>query len=276
MHRFHFTALEAVRFPRFKAGNVLRGALGAILRHTATADEYARLFAPVTSDGPSGLRQAPRPFIFRCGHLNGQRVPAGERFHFDLHVFDLRRSGYIFDRVAEVFALLEREGLGVQRGRAHLDQALQATTPTVISLDPRPEPVGRVRLRFVTPTEWKGADHSFGQLLRRARDRVSTLRALYGDGPLDLDFTALGAAADAVSAAASDLQYIDVERRSTRTGEVHPLGGFVGTVDYEGDLAPFLPLLEAATWTGIGRHTVWGQGQIEIVRGFEIHRLGTA
>ena len=253
-----------MRFPRFKAGNVLRGALGTILRHTADPEEYTRLFAPVSTEGPSGLRQPPRPFIFRCGHLNGARIPAGGTFHFDLHVFDTQRSGYIFDHVSNVFALLEREGLGVQRGRARLDQAEPAAAPVVISLEARAEPVTALRVTFVTPTEWKGADHSFGQLMRRTRDRISTLRALYGAGPLEMDFAALGLAADEVRTAASDLQYIDVERRSTRTGDVHPLGGFVGKVKYEGDLAPFVPLLEAATWTGIGRHTVWGQGQITI------------
>ena len=153
----------------------------------------------------------------------------------------------------------------VRRGRAHLDAVEPIAAPLVLSLAPRLEPVPNLRIRFVTPTEWKGADHSFGQLLRRARDRVSTLRALYGDGPLDLDFAAMGAAADAVCTTGSDLRHIDVDRRSTRTGQVHPLGGFAGTVDYAGDLAPFVPLLEAGTWTGIGRHTVWGQGQIEIL-----------
>ena len=253
-----------MRFPRFKAGNVLRGALGSILRQTADPDEYARLFAPVATEGPSGLRQPPRPFIFCCGHLNGARIPAGGHFDFALHVFDRRRSRYIFDRVSEVFTRLERDGLGIERGRAHLDRAEPAAVPVVVPLEPSPEPVTLLRVQFVTPTEWKRSDHSFGQLLRRTRDRVSTLRALYGEGPLEMDFAALGAAADAVRTAASELRYIDVERHSIRTGQVHPLGGFIGSADFEGALTPFVPLLEAGTWTGIGRHTVWGQGQIQI------------
>ncbi len=32
--------------------------------------------------------------------------------------------------------------------------------------------------------------------------------------------------------------------------------------EYEGDLAEFLPYLEAAHWTGVGRHCTWGNGQI--------------
>ena len=55
-----------------------------------------------------------------------------------------------------------------------------------------------------------------------------------------------------------------MDRRSTRTGQVHPLGGFAGWAEYEGELAEFLPWLRAAYWTGVGRHTVWGYGAISI------------
>ena len=54
-----------------------------------------------------------------------------------------------------------------------------------------------------------------------------------------------------------------VERRSSRTGQRHGIGGFVGFAEYEGDLAEFVPYLEAAYWTGVGRHCTWGNGQIK-------------
>jgi hypothetical protein len=56
---------------------------------------------------------------------------------------------------------------------------------------------------------------------------------------------------------------MDIERRSSRTGQVHPIGGFVGEAEYEGDLAEFVPYLHAARWTGVGRQTVWGKGEID-------------
>jgi hypothetical protein len=55
-----------------------------------------------------------------------------------------------------------------------------------------------------------------------------------------------------------------VERRSSRTVQVHPLGGFVGGAEYEGELTEFLPWLQAACWTGVGRQTVWGKGALRI------------
>jgi CRISPR/Cas system endoribonuclease Cas6 (RAMP superfamily) len=56
------------------------------------------------------------------------------------------------------------------------------------------------------------------------------------------------------------------ERRSSRTGQTHSIGGFVGSAEYEGDdLAEFLPWLEVARYTGVGRQAVWGKGEIRVV-----------
>ena len=56
----------------------------------------------------------------------------------------------------------------------------------------------------------------------------------------------------------------ETERRSSKTGQFHSIGGFVGVAEYEGDLAEFLPYLEAGRWTGVGRQSVWGKGEIII------------
>ena len=36
--------------------------------------------------------------------------------------------------------------------------------------------------------------------------------------------------------------------------------------EYEGDLAEFVPYLEAGEFTGVGRHCTWGNGQIAILK----------
>jgi hypothetical protein len=102
-------------------------------------------------------------------------------------------------------------------------------------------------------------------LFARLRDRISTLRALYGPGPLDIDFRALGERAAAVRLARADLRWERVVRRSGRTGQVHPLGGFMGEVEYQGDLAEFAAWLRAGRWVGVGRHTVWGKGDFRVL-----------
>jgi hypothetical protein len=61
-----------------------------------------------------------------------------------------------------------------------------------------------------------------------------------------------------------DIRHTDVERRSSRTGQVHPIGGFIGEAEYEGNLTEFVSYLRAARWTGVGRQTVWGKGEIAV------------
>jgi hypothetical protein len=122
-----------------------------------------------------------------------------------------------------------------------------------------------VRVRFLTPTELKSGQQladrpEFAVLAARIRDRLSTLRECYDDGPLAIDFRAFGERAAQVRMTRCEMAKVDVARRSSRTGQVHPIGGFVGEADYEGELSEFVPYLRAAKWTGVGRQTVWGKG----------------
>jgi len=267
--RFRFHAGESIVFPPGKAANTLRGAFGMMLRETASPAGYARIFAPVArGEGPSGLADRPRPFVFRAAHLDGKTIPAGSGFHFDLHLFDVNHP--VSPALQEAYTRLAQAGLGPGRGRAELVSVGQERF--AIPLDGPVEPAARVRVTFLTPTELKSLLQSRGHqgavrpefpiLFARLRDRISTLRALYGPGPLDIDFRAMGERASMVRLSRCDLRWTEIERRSTRTGQTHPLGGFTGEVEYDGDLGEFLPYLRAGQWTGVGRQTVWGKGEI--------------
>ena len=285
--RFHFRAVDPLHFPAGKSANVVRGAFGMLLRHTAPPAAYARLFEPRAAAGsrvPSGLADWPRPFVFRAAHLDGQTIPPGRDFFLDVHIFDVRRPALPHFRAA--FEALAEAGIGPRRGRAILESVAQLDldgcakpvadlplAPCVISLDPHPdpEPAGRVCLRFLTPTELKTGGAlserpEFPILFGRLRDRLSTLRALYGAGPLEIDFRALGERAASVRLERCELEWERVERRSARTGQVHPIGGFTGEAEYAGPLAEFLPWLRAARWVGVGRQTVWGKGEVRIAK----------
>jgi hypothetical protein len=257
--RVRFRAIDPIRFPTGKAGNTLRGAFGFAAG--------SRVFRPVQTEGPSGLADPPRRFVFRAHHLDGATIAPGQTFHFDVHLFyatpeDVAEFRRIFDQLAHA-------GLGAGRARLAKER-IDVSTPLLFPLAADPAEIPRVHLRFVTPTEIKSGGGlaprpGFPILLARIRDRLSTLRALYGPGPLEIDFKGLAAAAAAVRMTRCDLQHTAVERRSSRTGETHPLGGFTGEAVYEGVLAPFGPWIRAAEFTGVGRHTVWGNGVLEIV-----------
>jgi hypothetical protein len=300
--RFHLLARETLVFPSGGPSNLLRGAFGSALRKLVCDPRcreprtcpvrsecpYARIFEPGASGtGPSGLANWPRPFVFRVQDRGESQAAEGAELSFDLHLFDVRTP--LIAYFVESFALAAKEGLGRTRARASLtgvdllDAAGNATRrlysgdaldrehrlpPVVVDLSPAPASIRRILVRFLTPTELKGAQSlheppEFDVLLARARDRVSTLRFLYGAGLLDVDFKGLGARAAEVRRVRTSLSRVSALRRSSRTGQVHPLEGFIGEIEYEGDLGEFLPYLQAARWTGVGRQTVWGKGAIE-------------
>jgi len=275
--------MDAVFFPPGKSANVLRGAFGTVLGASATPAEYSRLFRPgrALGESPSGLADWPRPFIFRASHLDGISIPEGGRFFVDVHVFDLRTS--VLPHFRATFEQLATHGIGPGRGRAQLERieqldledhpelaAAEPSAPASISLDADGQPASRVRVRFLTPTELKSDGRvsqrpDFGVLFGRLRDRISTLRSLYGAEPYHLDYRGLADRAAQVALKDYRLAWEHVERRSGRTGQVHPLGGFTGTAEYEGELAEFLPWLRAARWVGVGRQTVWGKGDVRVL-----------
>jgi hypothetical protein len=304
--RFRFRAVGELHFPPYKSGNIVRGAFGSIFRKLVCMPScreaktcevhstcpYALVFEPQAArgEGPSGLADWPRPFVFRAAHLDGSTVRQGEGFHFDVHIFDVRNSALAYFVLS--FAQLAREGLGPGRGRAELAavdqlnldgvtvaplfdgeqfQIRDLAAPSVLDLSDSPDPVQvqRARIRFVTPTELKSGHQvaerpEFGILFGRLRDRISTLRTLYGTGPLEIDFRTMGDRAAAIRMTQCEFQRTEVDRLSSRTGQRHSLGGFVGEVEYKGNLGEFLPYLQLGKWVGVGRQTVWGKGEIEL------------
>ncbi len=79
-----------------------------------------------------------------------------------------------------------------------------------------------------------------------------------------IDFRGLAERARSVETVRGGLRRVAIERKSSRTGQRHDIGGFIGSAEYEGDLAESVPYLEAASWTGVGRHCTWGNGQIAV------------
>jgi hypothetical protein len=102
----------------------------------------------------------------------------------------------------------------------------------------------------------------FHPLFKRLRDRINALCAFFGPGPLEADFQGLGRRAEQVRLVSAQIEWKDLDRRSSRTGQRHPLSGFVGQATYEGEFTEFLPWLALGELTHVGKHTAWGNGQI--------------
>jgi len=238
-----------VLFPPGETANLFRGQFGKILYRRDPA-MYARFFAPVRKTGvPSGLHNPPRPFVLRVRHLDGATL---QKFHIGLNVFEING----IDSVCAAITELARENL-----RAELT-AIEGQEILHLPLAFVARAVSTCRVNFLSPTELKNQESpGFGPLFKRIRDRVSTLRALYGPGPLEIDFKAMGERAPAIRMTRCEIENVEVTRG---TGQRHSLGGFTGVAEYAGDLTEFIPYLEIASYTGVGRQTVWGKGEISI------------
>jgi hypothetical protein len=251
--RLHYRAPAAVEFPAGETANLFRGQFGKVLYRRAPS-LYRRFFAPVQESGvPSGLHDPPRPFVLRVRHLDGAKL---QEFQVGLNVFDanIPNLAPIYDGIDEI----ARDIFHASAEGRHRQEALHLPlTPT--------RRAERVRVNFLSPTEIKHQERpEFGPMFSRIRDRISTLRALYGSGPLEIDFKAMGERAASIQMTRCEIQPVNEERVSRSTGDRHSLGGFTGVADYEGDLTEFVPYLEIAAYTGVGRQTVWGKGEISV------------
>lgn len=295
--RFHFEAIEPVLFPPGKCGNIIRGAFGRSFRAIACSADcvdskacdrtcsYRSIFEPHATDGrgPSGLQDPPRPFVIRAWEFDGLRIDTGQTFWFDLHLFDVRTPA--FEHYEKAMARFAADGVGPNQARAKLlnVQSLDLGGHVLaghqaVSLDLGAAPahglIHRLRVTYATPTELKAEGQTvespeFHVLMARLRDRLSTLRSMYGAGPLGIDFKALAERAKRVQIATEDLRNREITRRSGRSGREHSIGGFQGSVVYEGELNEFVPYLIAGRWAGVGRQTTWGKGEIRVSRAEE-------
>lgn len=285
--QLQFRVLQGpISFAPGQAGNLIRGALGNSLHRLSCVSLcpepkrcpfaevclYRRIFAPsVDGLGPSGLADPPRPLVLRTAHLDGARLRAGERFWAGLHVFDLAPATVQALTLASVQLArdVELESVVTGDGVIYAQSAFRSQWPPPERVNlVAAKPVGRVRVRFRTATEIKGLANprkpEFGVLFARLRDRISALRAFYGEGPLDIDFRGMAERARAVRFESAQMEPVAAFRRSGRTGQRHSLGGWVGEAEYRGELSEFVPYLRLGQWTGVGRQTVWGKGEIHL------------
>jgi hypothetical protein len=245
----------------------------------------------------------PRPFILRLSSQPQPAAEPGRPLSFDLHLIGFAIDYLPYFLVT--FRELGQQGIGIGRGRFEISRVLALhPTPSSLRggehaghtdiYSPKEHLVrvpaerltfedcrrlaaervttngDRITIRFLTPTYLKVggqlvAHPDFHHVVKRLRDRVNALAHFYCDDRLDIDYKAFGQRAEAVRTVRCDVRWEDRERRSWKTGHRHEMGGFVGEVTYEGELDEFLPLLMLGQFTHVGKYTVWGNGQYEIL-----------
>jgi hypothetical protein len=279
-------------------GNVLRGAFGTVLQRAVCDSQtpcnlncprrdtcaYAMLFEPqwpIQFEKPKA-QAAPRGFLFRPTQDSSPDFGPGQPLCFELRLFGQIID--VFPFFLNTFLSLDREGLhgkpvhlssvqtldwsGASRGELVSRGKVTRNQPLVLKLGdlraPSP-PDGPIRIDFLTPTclQHDGKDQripTLEALVCCLRDRLSGLVQLYEGCEWQADYGAMGRLAAEAEIVYCHGKWQKGKRRSSRTGQVMPLAGFLGTIVYENVHPALWRMLVVGQEVHVGAHTVWGNG----------------
>lgn len=301
---FHCTFTTNAILPPWK-GSTFRGGFGWALRRAVCVTRgnecaicllagrclYALTFEADLRKSGDHTRTPPLPYVIEPPIDSRTRYEAGEPFQFSLIL--LGETVSMFPYFVYAFELMGEKGLGKRindvRARFQIDRVsqngvtlyqgggkeLKPAEPVLLSVGELPsEGWGRITVTFLTPLRIKrnnqlSAQLPFEDFVRGVLRRISTTFSAFGVGEPPLDYRGLVFAARSVKTIHSTLRWDDPERYSNRQKEKMFMGGLLGDVVYEGNILPYLPLIQLGSSLHIGKQTTFGHGlyryQMEMV-----------
>lgn len=287
---------QPLRLPAY-AGSMLRGAFGNALRRLAcmtrqkactgcpllTTCPYPMIFeTPAPAGHPlQSAGSMPNPYVIEPPLDSVRVLAAGDTFEVGLVLM-----GQALDQLALIVLAWERalhSGLGPQHARCSLlsvhaeGDAEPVYVPGARLRPHQPRLPGtpmigdRTTLRFVTPLRLVQQGHCIG---KRELDAPMLLNTLARRHRLLLDcHVPTHGLQDARTLAQrareirlqADTHWFDWERYSSRQQQKMTLGGQVGDIHLEGDLAPFADLLHVGQWLHVGKNASFGLGHYQLI-----------
>jgi hypothetical protein len=267
-------------------------------RHCPLSDDcvYGYLFRTAPPDDAevlSTLTAVARPFVIQPPLERAEDLKPGDTFTF--HLMLVGKALDYLSYIVVAFQELGRSGLGHSRGRFHpvrvetvypfngaveavfdIEQSdrirTQALTVDGAALEAQAQalPTDRLDVAFLTPTRlkhrgelmWEGPP--FHVLVRRLLDRISSLAYFHCGERWEIDFKGWIERAKDVRIADAATTWADWSRYSGRQDRRIKMGGLVGPVAYEGDLAPYRALLALGSLIHVGKGTVMGNGRMAL------------
>ncbi len=265
------------------------------LRHDCA---YAQIFeTPIEPDDRrdtppflAGVATAPHPYLFEP-RSQAAELPAGGELSFDLILFG--RAIAYQGRALDAIAAMAKAGLGAGRTSFALarieaeeepgafrtlfrDGAWATTDPVAgrplpaLPLPGLPGNDRSLRLTVLTPLRLQER----GKIVPPRDPRALAFAALRRllelahfhapEAEVDWSFRPLLDAASTLRFTGPALRFVDLARYSQRQERHVQLGGYIGTLTLEGDLAPLAPLLRAAEVIHLGKGSVFGLGRVVI------------
>ena len=281
------------------AGSMLRGAFGhalmalsplphsneqpCTLRDTCA---YCQVFATpaLPEHSLQKFSQMPHPYVIEPPQGGPIRLHAG-----DVFVFSLVLVGKALEHLPTIIRAFERAlrvGLGMEERqrtrctllgvrqehcRSLLWQAGSNSPPLApeIMLQPPMALGSEVTLHVTSPMRLQLHGQPVHVHALTARTLLISLARRYqlmldvhcGSQAPQLNFAELSAQAEAIRLTAKDMQWFDWKRFSQRQQRAMKLGGLLGTIHLQGELAPFSQLLHVGQWLHIGKGATFGLGR---------------
>ena len=184
-------------------------------------------------------------------------------------------SGTVDSGTVRASVLTPRVDSGaVGQGRAAPIRLFSAQTPGSIEnhggwpaaqwISSTPAPA-QVTVQYVSPTRLQSegrvqGEPDFAVLYRALLRRVSALCTVHTEQMWETDFAGLAVAAQGVQTVAASMKREERQRHSDRQGEME-FWGAEGIMVYQGELAPFWPLLQLGQVLHVGKNCTFGLGR---------------
>lgn len=260
---------------------------------SACAYSYVFETTPEQESGFMGkYDQIPRPYLLEVPMDGQTHFEPGEFLTLRLRLFgraidyaplfittfqEVGREGIGKGRLPYRLVQVESEGLDqypvtiYQEGGEQIHAPLIITGSDLLQKSQQSDAARsqRVMVFFETPLriKWHGqytSDPQFHVIFRNILRRVTGLLQFHHGEEGRGDFAPLLRRAEQIQLVRQETRWVDQSRYSARQDVKMKLGGIVGWVQYEGDLAEFLPWLRVAELLHLGKNTVFDLGRIRV------------
>jgi hypothetical protein len=175
-----------------------------------------------------------------------------------------RRGRLVVDEIAEIHPWTGQRQLLYQRGARIVRTPTLAITAADVASRVATMPKDQFQLSFLTPARLIDNQRLlhrplFRPIFQRLLERLSSLSKHFSSTPLENARELLGTALD-VRVVEDRTRWIELQSYSSRQRRSTPLGGFIGSATFAGDIKHALPLLVWGELTHVGKDAVKGNG----------------
>ena len=274
--RLHLRS-HGLTFTQF-SGSMWHGALGKVL-HEKHQDAFATLYT---------VADASR--LYSMCPPNAQHIPAGEVFIMQITLFGNATT----HAWACINALREigKNGL-YQCGFFSIDAVEWVSSDGLKCIEKAQQKINTdilagsffnymdeakfldhqiLKVQLLTPLCIKNANMplkqapNFSQLLRRSHSRAQQIQFTCNSSKKSIEQgkQVIFDVAEPVKLIYANVRWVEIERRSARTGQSMHFGGLVGDMLFQGEIANAMPWLHMAQYLQLGGKTAFGFGGIQV------------